>query len=126
MLEAASLAGRAVVGPVPPGAGLGPGQVDPPQAAACGKVAVGLAQGDGFRGPQSGAVQTAVERLKVASAGALAADGGEQRAAWAGRASDHAAVDGFGDLRDLPLDAVDRVGNQQPLLDGVADRVVEH
>ncbi|HEV2258186.1 MAG TPA: hypothetical protein VGS06_34065 [Streptosporangiaceae bacterium] len=56
---------------------------------------------------------------------AVAADGGEQPGDL-GRAGDHAAVDGLGDGRGLPPDPVDRVGVQQPQLDRVADRVVEH
>ena len=80
---------------------------------------------DGFRGAQVGVVQAAVEGFQVLAAVAVAADGGEQ-AADLGGAGDHAAVDGLGDGGGLPPDPVDRVGVQQPQLDGVADGVVEH
>ena len=108
VLEAAGLAGGAVVGPVLAGPGGGGGQVDAAPAAA-GEPAVGLFQHDGFGGAQVGVVQAGVERFQVLAAVAVAADGGEQ-AGDLGGAGDHAAVDGLGDGRGLPPDPVDRVG----------------
>ena len=107
-----------------PARGLGADQVDPSPAAGR-QVAVRFAQDDGFRRPQRGVVEAPAERLKMLPAGALGADGGQQHAGLGGAGHD-AAVDGFGDLGGFPLDAVDRVDIQQPLFDGVANRVVKH
>ena len=52
-------------------------------------------------------------------------DGG-QEVPGLGGADDDPPVDALGDGGGGPLDAVDRVGRQVALLDGVAERVVEH
>src|ERR1700723_2006944 len=56
ILRAAFLAGGAVVGPAPSGAGGGGGQVDPPPAVAR-QVQVTLAENDRLRRAQRGVVQ---------------------------------------------------------------------
>jgi hypothetical protein len=73
------------------GTGFGSCQVDPPPAAA-GQITVGFAEGDGFRGPQRGVVEAAVERFQVLAAGALGADPGEQGAGLGGAGHDAVSV----------------------------------
>ncbi len=89
VLQAAFLAGGAVVGPGGAGAGGGGGQVDPAPALG-GQVQVGLAEHDGLRGSQGGVVQAGVERFQVRAPVAESPDGGEQRAGLGG--ADHAAL----------------------------------
>lgn len=90
--EAAGLAGGAVVGPVPSGAGFGGDQVDA-SPAPVGEVAVGLAERDNFGGPQCSVVEAAVERFQVLAAGALGADPSEQGTGLAALAERLAAAD---------------------------------
>jgi len=107
-----------------PARGRGGGQLDAAPAAA-GKVAVALAEHHRLRRAQGRVVQAGVEGFQVGAAVAEGADGGEQGPGLGG-AGDDAPVEGLGDGGGFPLDAVDRVGGQQPQLDGVADGVVEH
>jgi len=123
VLEPAGFAGGAVVGPAAPGAEFGGGQVDAAPSAG-GQVAVGFPQRHHLGWAQGGVVEAPEERLQVLTARALCPDHGEQRLGLS-RAGDDAAVDGLGDLGGFPLDPFHRVGAQQPLLDGIAERVVD-
>jgi hypothetical protein len=118
------LAGGAVVGPRAARAGGGGGQVDPPPPVLR-QVQVGLAEHDRLRGAQRRVVQAGEKSFQVLPPVAESADG-SQEIPGLGGADDDAAVDPLGDGGGGPLDAVDRVGGQVAMLDGVAERVVEH
>jgi hypothetical protein len=88
-------------------------------------VQVTVAEHHRLRRAQRGEVQAGVEGFQVLPPAAESADGGEQGPGLGG--ADHdAAVDALGDGGGGPLDAVDGVGGQVALLDGVAERVIEH
>jgi hypothetical protein len=124
VLQAAFLAGGALVGPGPPGPRCR-GRKDDPPPPGLGQVQVGLAEHDRLRRAQRRVVKDGEERLQVLAPLPKPPGGGQERPGLGG--ADHdPPVDALGDGWGGPLDPVDRVRAQAAEFDGVAERVVEH
>ncbi len=110
VLQAAFLAGGAVVGPIRPGREADAARTIRPQPCA-GKSQVALAEHDGLRWPQRGVVQAGVERSRCAPAVTEPPEAARSCASLGG--ADHdPAVHGRRDRGGGPLDAVHRIGGQ--------------
>ena len=124
VLQAAFLAGGALIGPGPPGPRCR-GRKDDPPPPAPGQVQVGLAEHDRLRRAQRRVVKDGEERFQVRSPLPQPPDGGQERPGLGG-ADDDPPVHALGDGGGGPLDPVDRVGAEAAEFDGVAEGVVEH